>query len=61
MRILRTLADSKVLSSKEISLKTQMSERTVRYALKVLKEKGFVEEVYILGDMRRRGYKLKST
>jgi DNA-binding transcriptional ArsR family regulator len=51
------LSENRALSSKEIAYKAAMSERTVRHALKILKEHGLVEEIFFLGDMRRRGYK----
>jgi len=46
-------------SSKELARKTNLSERTVRYALKILKENGLVEEIFFLRDARKRGYRRK--
>jgi len=47
------------VTSKELARRTNLSERTVRYALKVLKEKELVEEIFFLRDARRRGYRRK--
>ncbi|USS41435.1 HTH domain-containing protein [Thermococcus aggregans] len=47
------------MSSKELAKRTNLSERTVRYALKILKEKDLVEEIFFLKDARRRGYRRK--
>ncbi|AEH24512.1 helix-turn-helix domain-containing protein [Pyrococcus yayanosii] len=43
-------------SSREIAQLTNLSERTVRHALKILKGSGLVREVFLLGDTRRRVY-----
>ncbi|RLF89500.1 hypothetical protein DRN43_03675 [Thermococci archaeon] len=59
-KVLEILEASGALSSRELSLKSRMPERTIRYALRILKEKGFVEEIYLLGDTRKRRYKLKA-
>ena len=56
IRVFESLGD-RPLSSKEIARLTSLSERTVRYALRILKQKGLVEEVFFLGDTRRRGYR----
>ncbi|WP_331695916.1 HTH domain-containing protein [Pyrococcus abyssi] len=37
-----------------------LSDRTVRYALKILKERGFIKEIVLLGDARKRVYALSS-
>ncbi|WP_223209030.1 MULTISPECIES: winged helix-turn-helix domain-containing protein [Pyrococcus] len=46
------------MSSKEIAKRTNLSERTVRYAIKLLKDSGIVKEVYLLQDARKRVYVL---
>ncbi|KUK16613.1 HTH domain-containing protein [Thermococcus sp. 101 C5] len=58
LQVLNALGD-KPVSSKELARKTNLSERTVRYALKILKEKELVEEIFFLRDARRRGYRRK--
>ncbi|NJE27011.1 ArsR family transcriptional regulator [Thermococcus sp. MV5] len=58
LQVFNALED-RPISSKELARKTNLSERTVRYALKVLKENGLVEEIFFLRDARRRGYKRK--
>ncbi|WP_048151414.1 winged helix-turn-helix transcriptional regulator [Palaeococcus ferrophilus] len=59
LKVLTALEKLGPASSKELSEKAGMSERTVRYALGILKEKGIVEELYLLGDTRRRTYRLR--
>nr|WP_281070709.1 helix-turn-helix domain-containing protein [Pyrococcus horikoshii] len=44
------------MSSKEIAEVTNLSERTVRYALKILKSYGIVKEIFLLKDARKRVY-----
>ncbi|AEC51373.1 hypothetical protein PNA2_0457 [Pyrococcus sp. NA2] len=46
------------MSSKEIARTTNLSERTVRYALKILRDQGLVREIFLLEDARRRVYTL---
>ncbi|MFA4641446.1 winged helix-turn-helix domain-containing protein [Pyrococcus kukulkanii] len=46
----------KPMSSKELAKATNLSERTVRYALKVLKDSGIIREIYLLEDARKRLY-----
>jgi len=59
LQVFNALEDRPV-SSKELARKTNLSERTVRYALKILKEKELVEEIFFLRDARRRGYRRKA-
>ncbi|ALV63227.1 hypothetical protein ADU37_CDS15280 [Thermococcus sp. 2319x1] len=59
LQVFNALED-KPISSKELARKTNLSERTVRYALKILKEKELVEEIFFLRDARRRGYRRKA-
>ncbi|WP_237710124.1 HTH domain-containing protein [Pyrococcus sp. ST04] len=40
---------------------TNLSERTVRYALKILKENGIVREIFLLEDARKRVYTINNT
>lgn len=61
LKVLRALEVMGPASSRELSEKAGMSERTVRYALSILKGKGIVEEVYLLGDTRRRAYRIRLT
>ncbi|MFA4646218.1 helix-turn-helix domain-containing protein [Pyrococcus kukulkanii] len=46
------------MSSKELAKATNLSERTVRHALKVLKDSGMIREIYLLEDARKRLYAL---
>ncbi|ACS90463.1 MULTISPECIES: winged helix-turn-helix domain-containing protein [Thermococcus] len=58
LQVFRAL-DDRPISSKELARKTSLSERTVRYALKILKENELVEEIFFLRDARKRGYRRK--
>nr|WP_301281866.1 winged helix-turn-helix domain-containing protein [Thermococcus aggregans] len=58
IQVFNALGD-RPMSSKELAKRTNLSERTVRYALKILKEKDLVEEIFFLKDARRRGYRRK--
>ena len=49
----------KGISQKEIIAATGLSERAVKYALKELKIKGLISEIALIGDMRRRRYKME--
>ncbi|RLF83815.1 hypothetical protein DRN48_07240 [Thermococci archaeon] len=51
--------EDRPISSKELARRTNLSVRTVRYALKILKENGLVEEIFFLRDARKRGYRRK--
>ena len=46
------------LTQPEIAVETDMPKRTVRYALGRLKEHGVVESEPIMGDARRKRYRL---
>ncbi|HIG97578.1 MAG TPA: MarR family transcriptional regulator [Candidatus Aenigmarchaeota archaeon] len=49
---------SRPLSAKEIKAKTNMPERTIRYAIAILKSRHLVEEKKSLSDMREVTYSL---
>jgi len=46
------------MTQKEIVERTFLSERTVKYAVKALREEGFLQEKRRLGDLRRKYYRI---
>ncbi|MCK4246988.1 MAG: helix-turn-helix transcriptional regulator [Methanomicrobia archaeon] len=56
--VLEALVEKDGVSSRSIAEKINMPDRTVRYALKILKSKDFVRMRIILGDTRKRIYTL---
>ncbi|WP_423746518.1 ArsR family transcriptional regulator [Haladaptatus sp. SPP-AMP-3] len=53
-----TIIQEEEADTTELAEKTLLSERTVRYATQGLRSLGVVEQVYVLGDARRRKYRL---
>lgn len=54
--MLEALVEKDGVSSRSIAEKINMPDRTVRYALKILKSKDFVRMRIILGDTRKKIY-----
>ena len=54
--VLRVLEKEVWMTQKEIVENTYLSERTVKYALRALKDEGFLHEKRKLGDLRRKYY-----
>lgn len=54
--VLEALVEKDGVSSRSIAEKINMSNRTVRYALKILKSRDLVIMKIILGDTRKRIY-----
>ena len=54
--MLEALVEKDGISSRSIVERANMPDRTVRYALKILKSKNFVRMKIVLGDTRKRIY-----
>ena len=54
--VLKVLVREDGLSSRKISEKINMPDRTVRYALNILKSKDLVKMRIVLGDTRKKIY-----
>ena len=46
-------------SQKEIIAATGLSERSVKYALKELTLRGFISELAVANDLRRKAYRME--
>ena len=57
-KVLIALSDSKNLTIEEIKNKTGLPERSLRFAIQKLKERGLVSEVILFSDRRRKVFKL---
>ncbi|MBT3940592.1 hypothetical protein HOD83_00590 [Candidatus Woesearchaeota archaeon] len=57
-RVLFWLAEGGELSQPAIKNLSQLSERSIRYALSILKQEGLVIEVINLIDVRKKKYKV---
>jgi DNA-binding MarR family transcriptional regulator len=55
--VLKILKLNGWMTQREIIMETALSPRTVKYAIKKLKERKIVQEKPGLGDMRNRYYK----
>lgn len=53
-----TVIQEQEVDTTELAEQTLLCERTVRYATKGLRSLGVIEQVYVLGDARRRKYRL---
>ena len=58
-KVLAALASSNNLTVEQTREKTGLSERTLRFALSKLKERGLVSEVILFSDRRKKVFKLK--
>lgn len=48
------LSKHNTISQKELQSITNLSIRTIKYSLTYLVKNNFVEEIYFIGDMRRK-------
>ena len=53
-RVLAVLSSSQSLGFTQLRKRTGLSERTLRFALARLKERGLVHEVFLIGDTRKK-------
>ena len=56
LKVYEIIQTSKTLRFQDIASQTNYSTRTVRYALRDLKEAGLVGKIYDINDMRRCFY-----
>ena len=59
LNFLTNSSESQGVSQQQILRATGLSERAVKYAVKELKIKGLIFEIALIGDMRRRQYKME--
>ena len=57
-KVLVALASSNNLTIGQIKEKTILPERTLRFAVKKLKEEGLVSEIVLFSDRRRKVFRL---
>jgi DNA-binding MarR family transcriptional regulator len=60
-RIMELFVTHRTLSQNQITSLCGVSERNVKYILKDLAAKKFIRECFVLGDMRRKTYRINST
>lgn len=56
--VLKVILEKKVIRFKELQEQTKLPTRTLRYALRVLREKGLIKTLPCLDDARERMYSL---
>jgi len=56
--VLKVLIEKKVVRFKELQEQTKLPTRTLRYALKILREKGLIKTLPCLDDARERMYSI---
>ncbi|WP_338604648.1 winged helix-turn-helix transcriptional regulator [Sulfolobus tengchongensis] len=54
--VLKVILEKKVIRFKELQEQTKLPTRTLRYALRVLREKGLIKALPCLDDARERMY-----
>ncbi|MCH4816073.1 MAG: winged helix-turn-helix transcriptional regulator [Saccharolobus sp.] len=54
--VLKVILEKKVIRFKELQEQTKLPTRTLRYALRVLREKGLIKTLPCLDDARERMY-----
>jgi len=58
-KVLVALTSSNNITIEQIKEKTGLSERTLRFAVQKLKERGLVSDVVLFSDRRRKVFRLK--
>jgi len=56
--VLKVLIEKKVVRFKELQEQIKLPTRTLRYALKILREKGLIKTLPCLDDARERMYSI---
>jgi len=56
--VLKVLIEKKVVRFKELQEQTKLPTRNLRYALKILREKGLIKTLPCLDDARERMYSI---
>ncbi|XDF45591.1 MarR family transcriptional regulator [Saccharolobus solfataricus] len=54
--VLKVILEKKVIRFKELQDQTKLPTRTLRYALRILREKGLIKTLPCLDDTRERIY-----
>lgn len=56
--VLKVLIEKKIVRFKDLQEQTKLPTRTLRYALKILREKGLIKTLPCLDDARERMYSI---